>query len=111
MAKSEQLRSYGRNRCDFYALAERLKAKSEWHMGNMRAIRNPSSVMLGQLPAEHRQGIGWADYVVYSYQTPIAWHVSHGDDRYWVQPDVKYSATTTTHQGKIAVALSVMDKV
>lgn len=33
------------------------------------------------------------DYVVWSYDTPIAWHGRHG----WTVPPVKYSPTTTRH--------------
>jgi hypothetical protein len=35
-------------------------------------------------------------YVVYSYQTPIAWWTpKYG----WVRPAIKYSVTTSKHQG------------
>ena len=34
------------------------------------------------------------DYVVWSYQTPIAWHGRHG----WTVPPVKYSQTTLRHK-------------
>lgn len=40
---------------------------------------------------------GKLDYVVYSYATPIAWHTEDG----WVIPDIKYSATTSHHQGHL----------
>lgn len=33
-----------------------------------------------------------ADYIVYSYATPIAWHLADG----WVIPDVRYSSTTSS---------------
>jgi hypothetical protein len=40
-------------------------------------------------------------YVVFSYDTPIAWYVvDHG----WVRPPVKYSVTTSRHQGKCPVS-------
>lgn len=54
----------------------------------------------------------YIDYVVYSYVTPIAWHVWYPgttgvtqSESYWVMPGRKYSPTTTGHQGKIRVAL------
>lgn len=62
----------------------------------------------GRLPAE------WVDvyrsdcenpgisYVVYSYQTPIAWLRNDGRT---VIPDVGYSVTTTRHQGLCRVWL------
>ena len=34
------------------------------------------------------------DYVVWSYQTPIAWHGERG----WVVPPFKYSQTTIRHK-------------
>lgn len=37
------------------------------------------------------------DYVIYSYHTPIAWHTPDG----WVIPPVKYSISTTRHQGTL----------
>ena len=41
------------------------------------------------------------DYVVYSYDTPIAWHGNRG----WIVPPVKYSVTTTRHQSLTRGAL------
>lgn len=38
------------------------------------------------------------DYVVYSYATPIAWH--HPENG-WTVPAVKYSMTTSHHQGRL----------
>lgn len=56
----------------------------------------------GQLPQEEGPGFieaweraGRSLYVVYSYWTPIAWH----DGERWTRPDVKYSQTTSRHQG------------
>ena len=56
----------------------------------------------GYLPPEHRAALGeaWERagrglYIVWSYGTPIAWH----DGEQWTRPDVKYSPTTSRHQG------------
>ena len=43
-----------------------------------------------------RRDVG-IDYVVFSYDTPIAWHLANGD---WVRPNRKYSVTTSKHQGR-----------
>jgi hypothetical protein len=48
------------------------------------------------------------DYVVYDYNTPIAFHVI--EDRgmkfdSWIVPNYKYSNTTTRHQGTLREAL------
>jgi hypothetical protein len=61
----------------------------------------------GQLPPEYVESVQRADYVVYSYRTPIAWHITHTPDwaGTWVIPDVEYSATTTRHQHKIRSCL------
>ena len=55
---------------------------------------------VGSLPYEYTKALGqaFADhnevYVVYSYQTPIAWHAGG----VWTVPEVKYSVTTTKQQ-------------
>ena len=41
-------------------------------------------------------------YVIFSYNTPIAWYGELG----WVVPNVKYSATTSRHQGIVRRALT-----
>lgn len=50
------------------------------------------------------------DYVIYSYNTPIAWHVCKTAEGrtvdFWVQPGEHYSTTTTGHQNLVKVALS-----
>lgn len=56
----------------------------------------------GRLPAEHHDSERQASYVVYSYATPIAWHVP---DVGWIMPMQKYSQTTTQHQNHIQVTL------
>lgn len=40
-------------------------------------------------------------YVIYSYETPIAWHAAGS----WTIPAEHYSHTTTTHQGIVRVAV------
>jgi hypothetical protein len=62
----------------------------------------------GRLPQEWVERFKSAEtnYVVYSYQTPIAWHERDG----WVMPPVSYGMTTTGHQGTILTALRAVDK-
>lgn len=63
---------------------------------------------MGRLPAEHAETLraaltdGSADYVVFSYGTPIGWAGSAGT----VVPDVKHSPTTSGHQGITRTAFS-----
>jgi hypothetical protein len=60
--------------------------------------RNPGYyVYPGQLPRELAAGLESADYVVFSYSTPIAWHGPDG----WTVPAVRYSITTSRHQGNL----------
>lgn len=42
-----------------------------------------------------------AVYVIFSYNTPIAWCVFNGDDMEWTVPNVHYSVTTKMHQSII----------
>lgn len=72
--------------------------------GALRA-EHSSSVTAGQLPAEHRERLyadrddnGGSLYVVYSYATPIAWYSTAWG---WRVPPVRYSVTTSKHQGKL----------
>jgi hypothetical protein len=59
----------------------------------------------GRLPADWRNLYQTgADYVVYSYGTPIAWH--RPADDLWIVPDEKYSQTTSRHQGIIGTVIS-----
>lgn len=53
----------------------------------------------GYLPKEHAEAMRAQNpnYVVKSYDTPIAWHGDAG----WIVPDVKYSRTTSRLQGTI----------
>lgn len=60
-------------------------------------------VPAGQLPQENWESYAGSTYAVYSYETPIAWVDKSGD---WVVPDVKYSVTTSKHQGRINAALT-----
>lgn len=76
----------------------------------------------GILPHEYHDSVKQADYVVYSYNTPIAWHVPNRNEGWelgngepapaepgWVTPDEKYSVTTSKHQGRIFAAISQLN--
>jgi len=45
------------------------------------------------------------DYVVYSYDTPIAWHCTGDGWAEWIFPTAHYTSTTDRHQSKIKYAL------
>jgi hypothetical protein len=61
----------------------------------------------GRLPAEYvsqlreQDRAGLIKYVLYSYGTPMAWLVGE----HWMQPPVKYSASTSGHQSTFAMAI------
>lgn len=55
----------------------------------------------GKVLAEHNRNSGV--FVLYSYQTPMAWYVV--EDRKWYYVDYKYSPSTTQHQAAIRYAL------
>lgn len=74
--------------------------------GPVRWSQTPS-VEKGYLPLEWETSVDDADYVVWSYGTPIAWHrPAKGPVKaYWVTPDVTYTPTTSAHQSRINAAL------
>lgn len=43
-------------------------------------------------------------FVIFSYSTPIAWRAAQPLIREWLVPDVRYSVTTSNHQGVVRVA-------
>ena len=65
------------------------------------------TIPTGRLPKEYSDVLqdesfkGTLEYVVYSYATPIGWY-ANGE---WTIPDVKYSNTTSRHQGRLGVAI------
>jgi hypothetical protein len=61
---------------------------------------------VGRLPSQHVAALDTATvagdfYVVMSYNTPIAWY-ANGE---WTIPDVKYSVTTSNHQGLVRMGI------
>lgn len=106
-----QLHQYGRGGWQETrgAIYKAIMAGQEFESGAMNARR--WGYFKAELPMEWWKVLkqDQPDYVVYSYQTPIAWHVpddgDDGDTERWVVPDVKYSRTTTRHQNLVLTAL------
>jgi hypothetical protein len=71
--------------------------------GALRGVSMPYSVSMGHLPSQYHESARKAHYVVYSYNTPIAWYVPTVG---WVTPNVRYSVTTSRHQSKVFTAIS-----
>lgn len=113
---THQYLSHGRNYTNFITLAEWLEAREEFSnktqtfKGYVPANRHLGDHMfMGDLYGDYawflREGLrhSTVDYIVYSYDTPIAWHDTVWG---WVFPGIKYSLTTTRHQGAVEAALS-----
>lgn len=69
----------------------------------------PAATCAGSLPHVHRCRLAGddPDYVILSYDTPIAWHA----DGTWRVPNVRYSLTTTQHQWLIGDAIRLLPEV
>ena len=76
--------------------------------GSLRGIRCDSEYVR----ANHGRGSGpypgSIDYAVYSYQTPIAWHLAATDE--WVVTSEPFSPTTDHHQSRMRTALFTTDE-
>ena len=113
----------------FYVYADLMDRRVDFKTGG--ALRGEACDgyfgMFGWMPLDFRQAINgngfhtideadqdadlrhYIDYVVYSYQTPIALHYRRGDTSFWITPEVRYTQTTSCHQGHINTAASVSD--
>lgn len=101
------------NKDSWMDLRDILKADEDFNPDSAtlrgRKVTPDSDVTYGRLPEEIRNLLGYSiesgniDYVIYSYQTPIAVRWTSG---VWSEIDLKYSVTTSKHQGKVATAIS-----
>lgn len=73
--------------------------------GSLRGTRHRST--FGRLPRAYWDAAAAATYLVFSYDTPIAWRNPDGT---WTCPHVKYSVTTSKHQGRIAPAVTILNQ-
>lgn len=98
-------------------MTDTLKANGPWYklspyIRNREAFKTHGSLSAknidahamtytGNLPDNYARQLIFsrADYIVFSYKTPIAWHDSVTGA--WTVPDVKYSKTTSAHQTKV----------
>ena len=78
-------------------------------------VRN---INTGRMPADEvaRMKDSVVSYVIYSYATPIAyrrvadWNKNGTANYEWIVPDVRYSVTTSKHQGKVRTAASILNR-
>lgn len=84
-------------------LAERIDFKTG---GALRgALHDPTRIGgFGQLDPKYWNEVQASTYIVWSYETPIAWY--NALEGTWTMPDRKYSVTTSNHQGRIRTALT-----
>lgn len=77
-----------------------------------RCVNTKSDTWADHLPVEmsiiFRNQIrnGQISYVIYSYNTPIAYLYTNNGYSQWVVPDIRYSVTTSKHQAKVSTAIS-----
>lgn len=102
-------------RTDFTTFATALRERRAFATrGALRGVLRPEEDSPGYLSVKFpaaaslwRADLPKIDYVVYSYRTPIAYHVAGPNYNEWIYPDVSYSRTTSKHQSKIKAALLV----
>jgi hypothetical protein len=112
-------------------MTDRLRAKGPWwemspYVRSREAFKTGGALYAegpkmpgywaeGRLHPSLRGSLAQADYVVYSYGTPIAWHLradyAAEAGHTWVVPAVKYSVTTSAHQNKIRTCLDAVGYV
>ena len=110
-----RITTYGRNAFrDRDRLIECLRTRAPFYMastsgGPVTPDMRPS---MGRLSRETAASIGMGvraglvDYLIWSYDTPIAWHVV---GRGWVADDARYTRTTTDHQHLIRMAINNLE--
>lgn len=67
--------------------------------------RTPEHALIGDLPRIYWRSVRMANYIVWSYETPIAWRVGGT----WFTPDVDYSPTTRYHQNQANTAICALE--
>lgn len=88
-----------------------------YRLGEVRDYWVADRDNVGMLPEHYWQQLvadsPQVDYIVWSYGTPVAWHVAdpeadmaNGYGGFWEVPDVRYSVTTSKHQDKIRAAIA-----
>ena len=91
-------------------LVECLNNREPFYMASMTGgpITPRMDPSVGQMRSPARMlrchGFGCLDYVVWSYETPIAFHCAI--DSEWIVPTDRYSRTTAKHQHIIRMAIS-----
>jgi hypothetical protein len=110
--RTRQIRLYGRTTRGgnpaWRQVQEALEARANFRMASTTGEATRYFGKTGDLPGPWRALFHATNYnyVVASYNTPIAWHDADAGE--WVVPEVRYSATTTRHQRVLSTALWAM---
>lgn len=83
-------------------IANRIAFKGNNFFGYLYPLCDDFTPAIGMLTADYLDDLRGAEYVVYSYGTPIAWF-KNGD---WTIPAIKYSVTTSKHQNYVRRAVA-----
>jgi hypothetical protein len=79
--------------------ARRLSEDYEEWQNHSKSLRGRKTFEgFGRLPDEYHDACRTAHYWIYSYATPIAWY---NENDSLVKPNIRYSVTTSKHQGRI----------
>jgi hypothetical protein len=89
-------------------IINRISERMAFAVASMSGVAGGHNIYGNKLPEPHKAEYaaalrsGEIRYTVFSYSTPIAWVLTDGTK---VMPDVKYSTTTSNHQGIAREAL------
>lgn len=97
-------------------IAKKLLARESFNTnGALKGVAKPSWFDHGKISVRDfctlqsdKQAYG-IDYVIYSYDTPIAWLFNKNGGS-WAMPDAKYSVTTSKHQTTIRAAIKEFNR-
>src|SRR5262245_35679708 len=84
-----------------YDNSDVIRDRVNWRGNNLRGECG-GAITCGQLPRYLMPLVGKADYVIYSYATPIMWHIPEVG---WFDPEHRYSVTTSKHQSQVRGAM------
>ena len=86
----------------WWDVRDAIASREEFRNSSRSVTGGPGAAWsMHRLPGQFHESAASADYTVRSYGTPIAWRI----DGVWVVPDVRYSVTTSQHQGAVRTAI------
>ena len=93
-------------------IAKKLLARESFRTnGALKGVAKPEWIDFGRMSLEDfytlhddKRAYG-IDYVIYSYNTPIAW-LFNKDGGTWAMPEAGYSVTTKRHKATIRAAIA-----